>query len=48
MIFWLNVNAKLYKMIEIIDKFLLAGGKFMPDMHLNQPGSTHSACGPIY
>ena len=27
--------------------FLLAGGKFMPEMHLRQPGFTYSACGPF-
>ena len=35
----------LYKMIEIINKFLLAGDKFMPEMHLKQPEFTYSACG---
>ena len=28
-------------------KFLLAGNKFMPEMHLNQPGFTYSVCGPF-
>ena len=32
-------------MNEVIDKFLLAGDKFMPEMHLKQPGFTCSACG---
>ena len=32
-------------MNEIINKFLLAGDKFMPEMHLMQPGFTYSACG---
>ena len=27
--------------------FLLAGDKFMPQMHLKQPGFTYSACGPF-
>ena len=31
----------------IVNKFLLAGDKFMPEMHLKQPGFTYSACGPI-
>ena len=31
-------------MNEIINKFLLAGGKCMPEMHLKQPGFTYSAC----
>ena len=32
-------------MNEIINKFLLVGDKFMPEMHLKQPRFTHSACG---
>ena len=28
-------------------KFLLAGDKFMPEMHLKQPGFTYSPCGPF-
>ena len=36
-----------YKMNKIINKFLLAGDKFMPEMHLTQPGFTYSACGPF-
>ena len=34
-------------MNEIVNKFLLAGDKFMPKMHLKQPGFTYSACGPF-
>ena len=34
-------------MNEIVNKFLLAGNKFMPEMHLRQPGFTYSACGPF-
>ena len=40
-----------YKMIETENKFLLAGDKFMPQMHLRQPTAlsktlfTYSACG---
>ena len=34
-------------MNDIINKFLLVGDKFMPEMHLNQPGFTYSACGPF-
>ena len=33
-------------MNEIV-KLLLAGDKFMPEMHLKQPGFTYSACGPF-
>ena len=34
-------------MNEVINKFLLVGDKFMPEMHLRQPGFTYSACGPF-
>ena len=32
-------------MNEIVNKFLLARDKFMPEMHLKQPGFTYSVCG---
>ena len=35
------------KMNEIVNKFLLVGDKFMPEMHLKQLGFTYSACGPF-
>ena len=34
-------------MNDIINKFLLVRDKFMPEMHLRQPGFTYSACGPF-
>ena len=34
-------------MNEIVNKFLLAGNTFMPEIHLKQPGFTYSACGPF-
>ena len=34
-------------MNNIINKFLLAGDKFMPEMHLRQPQFTYSACAPF-
>ena len=34
-------------MNEIINKFLLAGDIFMPEMHLKQPRFTDSTCGPF-
>ena len=34
-------------MNEIVNKFLLAGDKSMPEMHLKQPGFTYSACRPF-
>ena len=30
-----------------MNKFLLVGDKFMPEMHLKQRGFTYSACGPF-
>ena len=35
------------KMNQIVNKFLLVGDKFMPEIHLKQPGFTCSACGPF-
>ena len=32
------------KLNEIVNKILLAGDKFMPKMHLKQPGFMYSAC----
>ena len=32
-------------MKEIINNFLLTGDKFMPELHLKQPGFTYSVCG---
>ena len=37
----------LYKMNEIVKKKLLTGDKFIPEMHLKQPGFTYTACGPF-
>ena len=34
-------------MNKIVNKFLLAGDKFMSKLHLRQPGFTYSACGPF-
>ena len=34
-------------MNEIVNKFFLARNKFMPEMHLKQPGFTYSAFGPF-
>ena len=34
-------------MNEAINKFLLAGDKFMPEMDLKQTGFTYSTCGPF-
>ena len=34
-------------MNNIVNKFLLAGDKFMPERHLRQPQFVYSACGPF-
>ena len=34
-------------MNEIVNKFLLIGDRFMPEMYLKQSGFTYSACGPF-
>ena len=34
-------------MNNIVNKFLLARDKFMPEMNLRQSGFTFSACGPF-
>ena len=43
---WFN-SCYQYKMNEIDNEFLLAGDKFMPEMHLKKPGFTYSAYGPF-
>ena len=34
-------------MNERINKFLIVGDKFMPEMHLKQPGFIYSPCAPF-
>ena len=34
-------------MNEIVNKFILVGDKFMPEVHLKQPGFTYNPCGPF-
>ena len=34
-------------MNKIVNKFLLAGDKFMAEMYLKQQGLTYSTCGPF-
>ena len=34
-------------MNEKVNKFLLAGDKFLPEMHLRQPVFLYSTCGPF-
>ena len=38
---------KSIKINEIVNKFLLTGDEFIPEMHLKQPCFTYSACGPF-
>ena len=37
----------VYKTNEIVYKYLVLSDKFMPKLHLKQPGFTYSACGPF-
>ena len=39
------VPSALIKMKNVISKYLLAGDKFMPEMHLRQPKFAYGACG---
>ena len=41
------LDNKIINVNNIINKFLLAGDKFMPEMHLRQPQFVYSACGPL-
>ena len=42
-----NIDPKRVKTNENVNKFLLVGDKYMPEMHLNQPGFTYSVCDPF-
>ena len=41
-----QVNTR-YKMNEIVNKFLLAQYKFIPEMHLGQWRFIYKSCGPF-
>ena len=47
MLYGMLLINKIINMNNIINKFLLAGDKFMPEMHLRQPQFVYSACGPF-
>ena len=47
MLYGMLLDNKIINMNNIINKFLLPGDKFMPEMRLKQPGFTYSACGPF-
>ena len=42
-----SIDAYVKRLNEIVNKSLLAGDKFTPEMHLKQPGFTYSARGPF-
>ena len=41
------LDNKIINMNDVINKYLLAGDKFMPEMHLRQHQLIYSACGPF-
>ena len=41
------LDHKIINMNNIINKFLLASDKFMPEMHLRQRQFIYSSCGPF-
>ena len=47
MLYRMLLDNKIINMNNIINKFLLAGDKFMPEMHLRRPQFVYSACGPF-
>ena len=47
MLYGMLLDNKIINMNNITNKFLLAGDKFMPEMHLRQPQFVYSACGPF-
>ena len=47
MLYGMLLIDKIINMNNVINKFLLAGDKFMPEMHLRQPRLVYSACGPF-
>ena len=42
-----NTLFQNYKLKAIVDKFLLAGYNFKPEMRLRQPGFRYSNCVPF-
>ena len=47
MLYGMLLIDKIINMNNVINKFLLAGDKFMPEMHLRQPQFVYSACVPF-
>ena len=46
MLYGMLLIDKITNMNNVINKFLLAGDKFMPERHLRQPQFVYSACEP--
>ena len=42
-----ELSNEQFKKNKIINKFLLTEDKFIPELHLKQPGFNYSACGPF-
>ena len=40
-------SFRIINMNKTVNKFLLAGDRIMPEIHLKQPGFTYSACGHL-
>ena len=47
MLYGMLLIHEIINMSNVINKFLLPGDKFMPEMHLRQPRFVYSACGPF-
>ena len=47
MLYGMPLIDKIINMNNVINKFLLAGDKFMPEMHLRQPQFVYNACRPF-
>ena len=47
MLYGMLLIDKIINMNNVINKFLLAGDTFMPEMHLRQPRFVYSVCGPF-
>ena len=47
MLWGMLLDNKIINMSNVINKFLLAGDKFIPEMHLRQSQFVYSACGPF-
>ena len=47
MLYGMLLIDKIININNVINKFLLAGDKFMPEMHLRQPQFVYCACEPF-